>query len=67
MTNFDYLKNEPKFNSFSNVAISAERIIHIDKDACILNCCCAMEFAVKWMYSVDDVLIMPYQDNLNSM
>lgn len=67
MTNFDYLKNEPKFNSFSDVAISAERIIHIDKDACILNCRRAMEFAVKWMYSVDDSLIMPYQDNLVSL
>lgn len=67
MTNFDYLKNEPKFNSFSDVAISAERIIHIDKDACILNCRRSMEFAVKWMYSVDRSLIMPYQDNLVSL
>lgn len=67
MTNFDYLKNEPKFNSFSDVAISAEKIIHIDRDACVLNCRRAMEFAVKWMYSVDDALIMPYQDNLVSL
>lgn len=67
MTNFDYLKNEQKFNSFADVAISAERIIHIDKDACIINCRRAMEFAVKWMYSVDRSLIMPYQDNLVSI
>lgn len=67
MTNFDYLKNEQKFNSFADVAISAERIIHIDKDACIINCRRAMEFAVKWMYSVDRSLIMPYQDNLVSL
>ena len=26
-----------------------------------------MEFAVKWMYSVDVELEMPYQDNLQSL
>ena len=67
MTNFDYLKNEPQFNSFSEVAIAAEKIIHIDTDACILNCRRAMEFAVKWMYSIDRSLVMPYQDNLVSL
>lgn len=67
MTNFDYLKDEPQFNSFSDVAISAEKIIHIDIDASILNCRRAMEFAVKWMYSVDKSLAMPYQDNLVSL
>ena len=67
MTNFDYLKYEPKFESFSGAAISAEKIVRIDYDACILNCRRAMEFAVKWMYSVDTVLDMPYQDNLVSL
>lgn len=67
MTNFDHLKQEPKFNSFSNVAISAERIILIDPEACIINCRRAMEFALKWMYSVDKELEMPYQDNLQSL
>ena len=60
VTNFDYLKNESKFSAFADVAISAERIILIDPEACILNCRRAMEFAVKWMYSVDVELEMPY-------
>ena len=38
MTNFDYLKSEPQFHIFADVAISAERIIHIDPEACIINC-----------------------------
>ena len=67
MTNFNYLKNDPKFNTFSDVAISAERIICIDPAASVINCRRAMEFAVKWMYSVDKSLVMPYQDNLNSL
>lgn len=66
-TNFDYLKTEPKFSAFADVAISAERIILIDPEACIINCRRAMEFAVKWMYSVDSALELPYQDNLQSL
>ena len=67
MTNFDYLKVEPQFDTFVDVAISAEKIIGIDPEASIINCRRAMEFAIKWMYSVDKSLIMPYQDNLISL
>ena len=67
MTNFDFLKATPDFASFADVAISAEKILHIDVDSCVLNCRRAMEFAVKWMYSVDRELVMPYQDNLVSL
>ena len=66
-TNFDYLKNEPKFKNFSGVAISAERIILMDPEASIINCRRAMEFALKWMYSVEKELEMPYKDNLQSL
>ena len=67
MTNFDFLKSTPDFASFADVAISAEKILHIDVDSCVLNCRRAMEFAIKWMYSVDRDLVMPYQDNLVSL
>lgn len=67
VTNFDYLKNESRFSDFAEVAISAEKIILIDSQASIINCRRAMEFAVKWMYSVDEELEMPYQDNLQSL
>ena len=67
MTNFDFLKKEPKFNSFSDVAIAAEKILKIDKESSVINCRRAMEFAIKWMYSVDKSLEMPYQDKLISL
>lgn len=67
MTNFDYLTSDPQFDAFSGVAVAAERILHIDPAACVLNCRRAMEFAVKWMYSVDEGLVMPYQDSLVSL
>ena len=67
MSNFKFLLSEPGFASFADVAIAAEKILHIDPAACILNCRRSMEFAVKWMYSVDKELEMPYQDNLQSL
>ena len=67
MTNFDFLKSTPDFDAFSDVAISAEKILHIDVDACAFNCRRAMEFAVKWMYSVDKELELPYSDNLQTL
>lgn len=67
MTNFDFLKKDPQFDSFADVAISAEKILNIDMGASVMNCRRAMEFAVKWMYSVDKSLIMPYQDSLVSL
>lgn len=67
MTNFDTFLSTPQFSSFAPVAASAERILPIDPSACVLNCRRAMEFAVKWMYSVDKALVMPYQDSLVSL
>ncbi len=67
MTNFDFLKKEPQFDSFADVAISAEKLLHIDMEASVINCRRAMEFAIKWMYSVDGSLVMPYQDTLVSL
>ncbi|MGI5946274.1 MAG: DEAD/DEAH box helicase family protein [Lachnospiraceae bacterium] len=67
ITNFDYLKKDSKFSRFADVAISAEKIILMDPEASIINSRRAMEFAIKWMYSVDSALEMPYQDNLQSL
>lgn len=66
VTNFDYLKKDQKFSKFADVAISAEKVILLDPEACIINCRRAMEFAVKWLYSMDN-LEMPYRDNLHSL
>lgn len=67
MTNFDVFNTDSQFAAFAPAAIAAERILHIDPSACILNCRRAMEFAVKWMYSVDDSLARPWQDKLVSL
>lgn len=67
MTNFDFLTGDSQFDSFSGVAVAAEKTLHIDPSTCVINCRRTMEFAVKWMYSVDRSLVMPYQDTLVSL
>lgn len=67
MTNFDFLLTEPKFEAFSRAAVNAERVYGVDAAAAVIGCRRAMEFAVKWMYSVDGALQAPYQDTLVSL
>ena len=67
MTNFDFLLSTPDFAPFGEVAAAAEKIYSIDPAACVMNCRRAMEFAVKWMYSVDSALSMPWDDKLVSL
>ena len=62
MTNFDFLKKDGKFSTFADIAITAEKLYGIDTASCVFNVRKAAEFAVKWMYSVDGSLVMPYQD-----
>ena len=67
MTNFDFLKKEEKFNLFADIAIAAEKTIRIDRGSCVINCRRAMEAAIKWIFSVDKSLDMPYRDNLATL
>ena len=67
MTNIDFLSTDPQFAGFADVAIAAELMLPIDAAACVFQCRRSMEFAVRWMYSVDKALSLPYQDNLYSV
>lgn len=64
MTNFDFLQQDKEFSIFSETAITAEKIYSMDTNVCVATCRQAMEFAIKWMYSVDKGLKMPYKDTL---
>ena len=67
LSSFDFLTKEPDFENFVSTAVTAEKLLHVDVDSCVLGCRRAMEFAVKWMYAVDKALETPYQDNLVSL
>lgn len=42
MPTFDLFLSKPKFASFAEVAVSAERILHIAPSACVLMGCKAI-------------------------
>lgn len=57
MANFDFLLPDPR-------RWRQKKIYAIEPAACAVSCHRAMEFAVKWMYSVDTGLVKPYDDRL---
>lgn len=66
-TNFDFLTKEKQFEPFAESAVAAERVLPISPVLCATACRTALEFAVKWVYSVDSSLKMPYDDKLVSL
>ena len=64
VTNFDFLLTDKQFDTFSDAAVAAERLLFVDVESCVTKCRVAMESAVKWMYSVDKDLEMPFDDKL---
>ena len=55
-TNFDFLKTDPQFASFADTAIQAELVLPISPAFAAGGCRTALEFAVKWLYSVDKII-----------
>lgn len=66
-TNFDFLKSKKIFNNFADSAIEAEKSLLVSPATCAILSRRAVELAVKWVYSYDDDLTIPYQDNISSL
>ena len=64
MTNFDHFLSDSDFASFAPAAAAAEKIYQISSVDCVLSCRRCLEAAVKWMYSVDAGLTLPYDTRL---
>ena len=67
MTNFDFLKQEKQFATFADACIEAEKSISVSPALSALGVRKSAELAVKWLYSVDDTLKMPYKDNFSAL
>ena len=63
-TNFDFLLKDSQFEPFSDAAVATEKVLPISPALCATACRRALEFAVKWVYSVDGSLRKPYEDKL---
>lgn len=67
MTNFSFLLSKPEYALFSSACMEAEKIYFSAPAMCAVGCRKALELAVKWVYSADTTMQMPYKDNLQSL
>ena len=67
MSNFEFLKNTKEYELFAPAAIEAEKVYVSAPAMCAVGCRKALELAVKWVYSADTTMQMPYRDNLQSL
>lgn len=65
--NFDFLKDNELFKNFYRACVDAEKSILISPATTAILTRRALELAVKWVYSFDEGLEVPYQDNLSSL
>lgn len=66
-TNFDYLKQNELYKEFSGQAIEAEKSLLVSASTCAILARRALELAVRWMFSYDNELQLPYRDNISSL
>ena len=66
-TNFDYLLEKKEYTDFAAQAVEAERSIAISPATCAILSRRALELAVRFVFSYDAELELPYQDNISSL
>lgn len=67
MSNFEFLKEKKEYALFASAAIEAEKVYASAPAMCAVGCRKALELAVKWVYSADNTMQMPYKDNLQAL
>ncbi len=66
-TNFDYLLSKKEYADFAIQAVEAEKSIAISPATCAILSRRAVELAVRFMFTYDAELTLPYQDNISSL
>ena len=66
-TNFDYLLEKKEYSGFAMQAIEAEKSIAISPATCAILSRRALELAVRFVFSYDADLKLPYRDNISSL
>lgn len=67
MSNFDYLETKKEYTLFAAACIEAERVLSTSPAMAAVGARKALELGVKWVYSADSTMRMPYRDNLQSL
>ena len=67
MSNFEFLRGIKEYALFASAAIEAEKVYASAPAMCAVGCRKALELAVKWVYSADNTMCLPYRDNLQAL
>jgi type I restriction enzyme R subunit len=67
MSNFEFLKQQNEYALFALASMEAEKVYSTAPAMCAVGCRKALELAVKWVYSADTTIEMPYKDNIQSL
>lgn len=67
MSNFEFLLEKTEYQLFASASVEAEKVYDSAPAMCAVGCRKALELAVKWVYSADKSIRMPYRDNLQSL
>ncbi len=65
--NFTFLKKESKYLSFFEACLEAEKSMVVSYATTAILTRRALELGVKWVYSYDNELEVPYRDNLSAL
>ncbi|MCM1991303.1 DEAD/DEAH box helicase family protein [Oceanirhabdus seepicola] len=65
--NFSFLKKHKLYDSFAGACIEAEKSLVVSYATTAILTRRALELAVKWVFSYDEELSAPYQDNLATL
>lgn len=65
--NFQFLQGQKEYSLFAAACIEAERVLATSPAMAVVGTRKALELAVKWVYSADNTISMPYKDNLQAL
>lgn len=66
-SNFAYLLDKKGYSEFAQAAVEAEKALAISPASVAIHARKALELGVKFIYSVEPSLIIPYKDNLSAL
>ena len=65
--NFEFLQGQAEYTLFAAACMEAERVLATSPTMAAIGSRKAFELAVKWVYSADNTITMPYKDNLQAL
>jgi len=67
MSNFEFLTLKTEYELFAAACVEAEKVLISSPAMSAVGARKALELAVKWVYSADTTISMPYKENLQAL